>query len=798
MLAIALDGSGASEEAEAALAEAFRRFPSHSGVALNLARLRLRRGAVSEALEPLRSAAASGELTAIGLLFETAWATGAHADVMDSGKRLAEAGRLDGSQAERLAELALRSGSAETDAYLRLGLDRFPLSARLHLLKAHRLTQSGARRDALDEFRASLAIAPSDLDATHNAARMLDLLGNFALAIRMNGRSRALAPGWAEGLALGARLEALHGSVGAARRLGEQAVAAAPLSATAHAAKALAEFADGRQGIAIAEHRRSLLLVPGNASEWNDRGAMLKPFGATGAADVAFRRARLIAPKLLPAIKNHAALLFDMTDMEGAVAAYDAALALTPDDAALAMKRAMTFPTILRSEAEIDAIRAEIAARMRALKNSGRRIEDPLKDVERPNFYLAYHGRNDRDLQALISDTYLALCPGLAWKAAHCAAPEPAHGRKIRIGVASRFFYDHSIRYSTAGILRNLDRERFELHIFSDRPAEELTLFREGEAADSHTLLPIDLAGAREAIAARRLDVLIYGDIGMEPLTYYLAFSRLAPVQAHLQGHPVSPGVPNIDYFISSVLQEPKNCLEHYRETPALLSGTIFCYDPVVLPQPASRASFGLPEDGALYFCPQTLFKFHPSFDAILRDILEQDRTGWLLLLKDREDRRNRDLEARLKDTLGPHADRLLWIERQAKERYFQIVRLSDVMLDTTHFSGANTTLQSLGLGIPVVHLPGEFVRGRMTLGWLREADLMEMCASDGTDYARRAVRLALDREWRGEVIARIERNRQGLFANASVVPEFEAFLEAAYAAAVAGDPPVRWGHPTG
>lgn len=62
-----------------------------------------------------------------------------------------------------------------------------------------------------------------------------------------------------------------------------------------------------------------------------------------------------------------------------------------------------------------------------------------------------------------------------------------------------------------------------------------------------------DLAGVRQAIAAERLDVLFYTDIGVEPPTYFLAFARLAPVQCLTLGHPVTTGIPNMDYFLSAM-----------------------------------------------------------------------------------------------------------------------------------------------------------------------------------------------------------------------------------------------------
>ena len=52
----------------------------------------------------------------------------------------------------------------------------------------------------------------------------------------------------------------------------------------------------------------------------------------------------------------------------------------------------------------------------------------------------------------------------------------------------------------------------------------------------------------------------------MDIRTYFLAFSRLARVQCVTWGHPDTTGIPNMDYFISSNLIEPKEADEHYSE----------------------------------------------------------------------------------------------------------------------------------------------------------------------------------------------------------------------------------------
>ncbi|CAN0061566.1 unnamed protein product [Scytosiphon promiscuus] len=64
------------------------------------------------------------------------------------------------------------------------------------------------------------------------------------------------------------------------------------------------------------------------------------------------------------------------------------------------------------------------------------------------------------------------------------------------------------------------------------------------------------LHNTRETVAALELDVLVYGDVGMDALTTALAHSRLSPVQVAFWGHPGTTGLPTVDYFVTSDLFE--------------------------------------------------------------------------------------------------------------------------------------------------------------------------------------------------------------------------------------------------
>ena len=72
----------------------------------------------------------------------------------------------------------------------------------------------------------------------------------------------------------------------------------------------------------------------------------------------------------------------------------------------------------------------------------------------------------------------------------------------------------------------------------------------------------------------------------MDPLMTQLAALRLAPIQCVTWGHPVTSGLPTVDYFLSSELMEPKDGQDHYSERLIRLPGIGVCYAKPVIPRP--------------------------------------------------------------------------------------------------------------------------------------------------------------------------------------------------------------------
>src|SRR5690606_22166406 len=196
-------------------------------------------------------------------------------------------------------------------------------------------------------------------------------------------------------------------------------------------------------------------------------------------------------------------------------------------------------------------------------------------------------------------------------------------------------------------------------------------------------------------IADCALDIMVYPDIGMDMATFSLAFARLAPVQCVSWGHPLTTGIPTIDYFISWAGAEPDDAAAHYSERLIRLRSFPTCYTrPVFDRRRIDRARFGLPADCRLYLCLQTLFKFHPAFDPALAAILRADPKALIVLIEGPRRRWRALLTERFCRSMPDVADRICFVPSLTNEDYLALTALGDVVLDPPVFGGGNTTLE--------------------------------------------------------------------------------------------------------
>jgi predicted O-linked N-acetylglucosamine transferase (SPINDLY family) len=569
---------------------------------------------------------------------------------------------------------------------------------------------------------------------------------------------------------------------------------------------------------ALAHYARATDLNAGHAKAWIDKGCVLHALGRIAEAREAFLRAVALESCPADAHNNLGTLAAEAGELDEACRHFELACASDPSffdayynlgrvlkqtgryeegDAALqragALKphgavealRALSVPMILDDVEQAHAIRHSMDEWLRHERTVT--IESLVGEMEPAWFFLAYHGIDDTARYRRIAEFFASSCPDLRFEAPHCQR-RSGSGKRLKVGFISRYLHYHSIGRTTHGVIPRLSRDEFEVYALFVAPFVDDGVSREiRDQADHAVIVPDSLQRAREVIAALELDILFYQDIGMDTLTYFLAFSRLAPAQCVGWGHPVTSGIPTIDFFISTEGFEPPGGESHYNERLLKMAkvATPSAYEPRDRTLATlSRSAAGFDDSATVYFCAQTLFKLHPDFDAVLAGILRADPKALVYLLQQTHPSAEERLKARFLRGLPDVADRIRFLPRVAGvAHYYSRLKQADVLLDTLHFGGGNTSLEGFSVGTPIVTLPGAFMRGRHTLSMYRAMEITDCIASSVAHYVELAVKLGTDPAFRRDVASRIEARSPILYEDERVARELEkAFVKAARA----------------
>jgi len=526
-------------------------------------------------------------------------------------------------------------------------------------------------------------------------------------------------------------------------------------------------------------------LSPCSPEAHHGLGVVLNALGAPEQALVHYDLAARLRQGWFDALDKAAMVATSLGLPERSTHYISRAMRLSPSDALL-LRGALALRAIEQSAQSIDETRQRFESVLdQLLLRQPLNVPDPFPAAQLPLFYLAYHGKCNREINTKVAQVMARASPTLSWTAAH--ARRRPKGR-IKVGFVSHYLRGHSIGRTTSGLVARLSRERFEVFVINLYPlAPDALALRIRQSADHCVNVGDSLKDARSQIAALGLDVLFYQDIGLESFSYYLAHARLAPVQCVSYGHPDTTGIANVDYFISNDLYELPGNTSDYSEQLFLLHALptlAYYYRPTPPEKPAERQAFGLDPTEHLYLCPQMLFKLHPDFDQILGAILRRDPQGRILLILQHCDQWREQLRQRFVRSIPDVAERICFIPARPTPEFLQLLTVVDVVLDTPHFNGMNSSLEALAVGAPLVTLPTALQRGRHTQAMYRAMEIGDCIAKDAQDYVDIACNLAADADFRRSVRSRILERNHVLFENDAVTREFERFFATAVQAA--------------
>lgn len=692
----------------------------------------------------------------------------------------------DSAAARQLAELEILDGDAQS-AFDRLcslagaGDDE----ADFLLARAEdALGRVEAARDRLVALRARLAKPSAPLEM--QLAIVQQRLGDTEAALATMRAVIALKPELTAAHKNLAALLAGQGRMEEAREALRRAVAAVPNDASLWVRLASIETHFGDSGAALAGLARAVQSMPAASAPWREIGYAYTEHWKYDEADRALALASALDPGE-PEIESHRAFVKqELGDTAGALQVLKASAARAPGNLRVAVSERLMLPQVYEDLDDVARWRERYTQGMGRLE---RDIEQWLPraaevfKVNRNNFLLAYQGEDDTELQRRYS-AFLARLIGKArpeWRAGRAIRFDAS--RRLRVGFVGSLFRDCTAgRYFERWITK-LDPQRFERYVYHTAPVADAFTRRIAQSSEHFSTLRAGTEETAARLFADDLDVIVHPEVGMNSQTYELAAMRLAPVQFAGWGHPVTTGSDAIDHYLSSAPMEPADGQRHYIEHLIALPGLGVDYS-MPAPQPGvARAQLGLPEGRRLYLCAQSLFKVHPEMDGLLADILVADPEGVLVFFQAPGKRVTENLAGRLQLAFAQRRispkGQLKFLPRMESGQFRRVLATADVVVDTVRWSGGNTSIDAFAAGVPVVTLPGRFMRARQTAGMLEMMDLRELLASDPADYVRIAVDVARDRDRNAALRKAIAERREVLFDRPEPVAAFsEALLK--------------------
>lgn len=680
-----------------------------------------------------------------------------------------------------------RGDFQQAEAFLHRALELQPDSVDTHNNLGNLLMETRRLPEAEASYRRALELKPDNATAHYNLGVLLMETKRPPEAEASYRRALELKPDYPEA----------HNNLGAImleqERLDEAAASfryalnLKPDYAEAHNNLGFTLLELGQLDEAEASCRKALQVRPNFASAHKNLGIIIRKQGRTEEAMESFLQALQFEPYNAEAHSSLGIALMELGKREEARTSFSQALLHNPNIVEARWSLTMAqVPAVAGTHEEIEASRAKYLDEIDELKawfdNEKKELGYQAVGIAQP-FFLAYQEENNRDFLL----QYGTLCTQLMefWQDRQTFHPSRVvSDDSVRVGIVSAHIHHHSVWDAIIkGWFLHFDQSRINLHIFHvGLQQDDETNWAASQSA-SFERGPKRSGQWAETIIGKQVDILIYPEIGMDPMTAKLASMRLAPIQIATWGHPETTGLPTIDYYLSGECLEPPEAQEYYTEHLICLPHLGCHYQPaenltILTPNfPALGITTGIP----LFLCPGTPFKYAPQHDHVLVEIAQKlDRCQFVFFTYHKpylsEKLRNR-LRLAFSSAGMNFDDYSVFIPWQNKASFYGLMKQADVFLDTIGFSGFNTAMQAIECGLPIVSKEGRFMRGRLASGILKRMGLEELIANTADEYVNLAVKLAQDSEYRLNIHQRIETSRLVLFNDVAPVRALEDFL---------------------
>lgn len=528
---------------------------------------------------------------------------------------------------------------------------------------------------------------------------------------------------------------------------------------------------------ALKFHHEAIQLNPNNAEAYSNAGVCLDNLQQHAEAQKFFSKAIELKPNFDTALVNLGNSLRYQKKYEEAVVYYQLAMALNPDYEYL-------YGALINTQLQI--------CDWRTYKEDIQRIEGNFKNLSHAISSFTSLTLSDNESHHLY---FAQSWQKTKFKKDRSLGPIPKRTRhgKIKLGFYSADFWFNPVSLWLAEQVERHDKNKFELYAFNFNPKARDPMTLRLEAAFDH-MIPVDTMPDTEvAKFSRELEIDIALDLGghTHGSRPGIFAARAAPIQISHLGNPGTTGSDYIDYLITDKHAVPESSQAYYTEK-MLYVPCQYTYDTKrqLSTKPQSRADFGLPENGFIFTCQNSIYKIRPDYFDIWMRLLKQVPGSVLWLMQQNATALvNLQMEAKAR---GVDPQRLVFTKRETvtadKEyerigRYLASYKLADLFLDTLPYNAGTTAIDALWAGLPVLTQTGQAQVGRMAASALNAIEMPELITKSAEEYEALALELALNSEKLKQIKEKLEKKilSSAIFDIESNVHHLENVMSYAY-----------------
>ena len=357
--------------------------------------------------------------------------------------------------------------------------------------------------------------------------------------------------------------------------------------------------------------------------------------------------------------------------------------------------------------------------------------------------------------------------------------------KKIKVGYYSSDFFDHATMYLISGLLREHNKDQFEIMVFNygkNKPTEfvnetmknvnlfkDISNFPDLEVVKLSRDLKIDIA----------IDLKGFTHNSRSKLFAY----RLAPIQINFLGYPGSLGSSFIDYIIADKTLIPDNYRENYSEKIIYLSNS---YQPndekrEISKIKTKKEDFGFPQYSKILSCFNSTYKITTEELEIWSRILNKVENTYLWLIKT-NDIAEKNLINFFKQR-NINTNRIKFAENIKHSKHLERISHSDLFLDTFNYNAHTTCSDALWVGVPVITKIGKQFSARVASSLLNSLNLQELIANNNNDYENLILDFLNNSKKLNKLKKKLKKNikTEALFNTKKYTQDFETKIKKAY-----------------